>query len=185
MSEHAVVIALGAAGLAALAAAMWNRESGQRLRRSALAAMPVIGPIVAKAQAALLLGTLGRLLRHGVSLVPAVELVAGLASHPRQREALSRACERLREGAQPSRAFQDCGLPEPALAYIAIGEEVNRLDDMLLHVAGTFEGEIERDSSRALTLLGPAITIVLGVVVGGLVLTVMQAILSINELAVR
>jgi general secretion pathway protein F len=65
---------------------------------------------------------------------------------------------------------------------IAIGEEAGKLDRMLMRVALTLERQTARSMERLMTVLTPFLTLAIAVLVGGLLMTVMNAILSINDL---
>jgi general secretion pathway protein F len=73
--------------------------------------------------------------------------------------------------------------PEMALRLIAVGEQTAQLDTMLMRVAVVFETALQRQTAQLLTLLTPVLTLVIGGTIGGLMLTVMNAILSVNDLA--
>jgi general secretion pathway protein F len=68
---------------------------------------------------------------------------------------------------------------------IAVGEETGKLGDMLLRTAIVLEQQSQRRIERLMTLLTPALTIVIAGLIGGLILTVMNAILSVNELVLQ
>jgi general secretion pathway protein F len=68
---------------------------------------------------------------------------------------------------------------------IAVGEETGKLSQMLLRIAIILEQQSQRRIERLMTLLTPALTIAIAGLVGMLIFTVMNAILSVNELAVR
>ena len=76
-------------------------------------------------------------------------------------------------------------MPPVALRMIAIGEEAGRLDQMLLTTAATFEQQTQRTIDRFMTLLTPLLTSGIAVIVGSLILTVMNAIFSINDMPAR
>ncbi len=102
------------------------------------------------------------------------------------RQALERATQAVKEGSRLAAALQRTGaFPDLALRFVAIGEEASKLDDMLMHLAEITDGEIERQVETMLTLLTPAITLALGGMVGGMILSVMQAILSVNAIALQ
>ena len=83
-----------------------------------------------------------------------------------------------------SKAFAQTGLfPPAALSLLAVGEETGRLGALLVEVANNLEGELQRRIERIVTLLTPALTLAIGAGVGGLILQVMTAVLSINDLA--
>ena len=102
---------------------------------------------------------------------------SALASRPRSKpSATARALAGLSE--RP-------GIPRVALRMIMVGEETGKLDEMLLRTAFVLEQQSQRRIERLMTLLTPALTIAIAGLVGGLMLTVMNAILSVNELALQ
>jgi general secretion pathway protein F len=72
-----------------------------------------------------------------------------------------------------------------SLQMIAIGEETNKLETMLHHVAEGEEKALATYIDRLMTLLTPLLTIALGLFVGGIVMSIMRAILSVNELVAK
>jgi general secretion pathway protein F len=66
---------------------------------------------------------------------------------------------------------------------VRIGETTGQVDTMLLQLAEIMEQDLSRDTARALALLVPLITVGLGMLVAGIVASVMLAVLSINDLA--
>jgi general secretion pathway protein F len=74
--------------------------------------------------------------------------------------------------------------PFPALAVhmVRVGEETGRLEEMLIKVAETFESDVKTELRRVLGLLEPAIILTMGVVVAFIVVAMLLAIFSINEL---
>src|SRR2546430_7546066 len=72
--------------------------------------------------------------------------------------------------------------PSLAIHMVRVGEETGRLEDMLLKVAETFEGDVNNELKRVLGLLQPAIILSLGVLVAFIVVAMMLAIFSINEI---
>ena len=76
-------------------------------------------------------------------------------------------------------------LPSVAVRMVSVGEEAGKLAPMLLRVAKMFETQTQRAVDRFMTILTPALTVMIAVLVGGLIMAVMNAILSINGLAGR
>jgi len=74
--------------------------------------------------------------------------------------------------------------PFPALAIhmVRVGEETGRLEEMLLKVADTFEADVRTEMKRALDLLGPVVIVGMGVLVAFIVVAMLLAIFSINEI---
>jgi general secretion pathway protein F len=74
------------------------------------------------------------------------------------------------------------GFPALAIHMVRVGEETGRIEDMLERVAATYEAEIRVAVRRFIALLEPVIILGLGLLVLGIVLSILLAILSINEL---
>jgi general secretion pathway protein F len=69
------------------------------------------------------------------------------------------------------------------MRLIAVGEQTGQLEPMLMRVAQVYEATLQRQLARFMSLLTPVLTLLIGGLVGGLILSVMSAILKINELA--
>ena len=92
----------------------------------------------------------------------------------------------LREGeALADRLGRSKVFPAIALDFVRVGEETGKLDEMLLRQADIYEHAVKHTVERLLALLVPVLTIFLGMIVAGLIASMLIAILSINDLAVR
>jgi general secretion pathway protein F len=126
--------------------------------------------------------TLGTLIRNGVPLQQAIRMTADVVKGAGTREQLTAATDRVSGGTKLSHALKDVAVLTPAASQmIAIGEETNKVDVILLHLASTSEQEAGRGIERLMTLLTPLMTVGLGIMVGGLIMSVMRAILSVND----
>jgi general secretion pathway protein F len=102
------------------------------------------------------------------------------------RAELAGAIEAVRGGGALSAALERIeAFPIAAAQMTRIGEEVAKLDELLLRLATMFERQTQRSIERAVGLITPMLTILIAAVVGGLVMTVMDAVLGINELATQ
>jgi general secretion pathway protein F len=183
-----IVIAIVALTLAAV----WGIAHALRIPRIRVAfdrgtlKLPGIGNFMLKQETARFAGTLGTMLKAGVPLVQAITSARGVISNRHLAATLDRAIESIHQGAALHRALRnETGLPAIALQMIAIGEESGKLDRMLIRVAGMFEQQIQRNIERFMSALTPALTVTIAAAVGALILPVMNAVLSINELAAR
>jgi general secretion pathway protein F len=94
------------------------------------------------------------------------------------------AISRVPEGRALSQVLGDMGLIPPAMIrLIAVGEETGQLAKMLVRVASNLESEVQGKIEQFVGLLTPLLTVGIGGLVGGLILQVMSAVLSINNLA--
>jgi general secretion pathway protein F len=126
------------------------------------------------------------MLKAGVPLLQGLESARTAVSNKFFNEELAGVVEAVRGGSNLSSALAGVPhLPPVATQMITIGEETAQLGDMLLRVASMFERQTQRSIERAMGLLTPALTIGIAAVVGGLIMTVMDAVLSINDLAAK
>jgi general secretion pathway protein F len=94
------------------------------------------------------------------------------------------AIDRVPEGTPLHRAFDGTGLlPATSLRLVAVGEESGQLDPMLIKVATVLEGDLQQQIERMVGLLTPILTLAVGGGIGALIMRVMSAVLSINDLA--
>jgi general secretion pathway protein F len=148
--------------------------------------LPVVGPLLAQFATARFARTLGSMLKAGVPLLQGLESARTAVSNAFFNHELGAVIDAVRGGARLSGSLSSVPyLPPVALQMVTIGEETAQLGDMLLRVAAMFERETQRSIERAMGLLTPALTIFIATVVGGLIMTVMDAVLSINDLAVK
>ncbi|QGM96082.1 type II secretion system F family protein [Methylocystis parvus] len=148
--------------------------------------IPVVGPMLAQFATARFSRTLGSMLNAGVPLLQGLESARIAVTNHFLNDALGGVIEAVRGGASLSGAIGRVPyIPPVATQMITIGEETAQLGDMLLRVAVMFERQTQRSIERAMGLLTPALTIFIAAVVGGLIMTVMDAVLSINDLAVK
>jgi general secretion pathway protein F len=146
--------------------------------------VPMFGPTVLKVEVATFARTLGTLLHSSVPLIQAVRIVQGVVGNSAVRDAISRVADGAKRGEGVSGPMTASGVfPPLANHLVAVGEESGRLDSMLLQLADAYDRDV-RSSVKALTsVLEPAIILVMGVVIGTVVLSMLTAIFSINEIA--
>ncbi|MBG0808325.1 type II secretion system F family protein [Methylosinus sp. H3A] len=160
-------------------------DFGVRFDR-ALLALPYAGPLSAKLQTARFAYTLGSSLKAGVPLLQGLESARAVLSDRYFSAELAKVIETVRGGGALSAALERVErLPPTTATMTRIGEEAGRLDDMLLRLASMFERQTQRSLERAVGLVTPTLTILIAAVVGGLVMTMMDAVLGINDLALR
>ena len=177
------LIAGGMIAVASLASVVMRRPAVRAALDRLALTLPGIGALVQQGNTALFARTLGTLLRNGVSLLPALEIAASVVSSPVVRAAIVEAAERVKEGRRLADALGRTGrFSEFALRFIAVGEEASRLDSMLLHLADLSAKETQRSIDRAMTLVSPILTIGIGAAIGGLFVSIVRALLSVNEL---
>ena len=147
-------------------------------------AMPLFGSIILNMETANLSRTLGTLLGNGVSILKALGIVRETAGNTVIADLLEQAEQRLKQGDRMSDALIDGEVfPKLAVQMIKMGEETGRLEEMLVRVATIYDKQLRTAIERMLALLEPALIITLGFMIAGIIVSILLAILSVNDLA--
>lgn len=148
--------------------------------------LPFVGALKAKHETARFARTLGALIRAGVPLLPALQSARSAVADRYLGGQIDEAIESVRGGVSLSKALAQVDrLPSVATQMVVVGEESGKLDDMLLRVAIMFERQTQRSIERVMGLFTPFLTVAIAGLVGGLIMTVMNAVLGVNELALK
>ncbi len=128
--------------------------------------------------------TLGTMLRSGVPVLGALAVVGDMMSNTAVGAAVSRLSDGVKRGGTIAAGMQEQTLfPSLAIHMVRVGEETGRMEEMLLKVADTFETDVRVEMKRTLGLLEPTIILLMGVLVAFIVVAMLMAIFSINEVA--
>lgn len=146
--------------------------------------LPVIGGLTREVLAARFTRVLGTLLANGVALIPALAIVRDAMGNPAARAAVDQASITARGGGTLTRDLEAAGVfPARTIHLLRLGEETAQLAAMALRAADIHEEKTRLATQRLTALLVPAMTILMGVAVGGIVASLMTAMLSLNNLA--
>lgn len=162
------------------------RNPGSRQRWDArFLAVRWLGDVIAKIETARLTRTTGTLLVNGVPLLSALSIAKNVMTNTVLAEDVAAAAKQVKTGSPLARALAQNGhFPRLALQMVNVGEETGKLDEMLLKVADTYDREVKVTIDRLMALLVPMLTLGLALLIGVIVMSVLMAILSINELIV-
>jgi general secretion pathway protein F len=142
-----------------------------------------VGDLIKKIEVARFSRTLGTLLQSGVSILPALNLVKEISQNSAISRSIAYIHDRLREGKGISRSLEETNVfPPLAIHMIGVGEETGRLDEMLIKVAEAYEANVQTTVKRVVSLLEPLIILVMGGIVFFIVISILLAILSINDI---
>jgi general secretion pathway protein F len=157
----------------------WRRRFDARLLR-----LPLFGELALKAETARFARTFGTLARSGVTLVEALKISAATAGNTLVSESVQGAAQSVRQGRRVSDVLEESSpLPPLALHLIRVGEETGDLEGMLGQVTAIYDGEVQSAIKRLLAVLEPALILGLGVLIAGIIISILIAILGMNELA--
>jgi general secretion pathway protein F len=174
--------------LAAMAAVLgwrtWTSSAEGRLAwDSTLLRLPLIGTLTMKVETARFARTLGTMLKSGVPVLGAMAVVGDMMSNQAVGGAVSRLADGVKRGGTIAAGMKEhTTFPALAVHMVRVGEETGRLEEMLLKTADTFETDVRTEMKRVLGMLEPIIILGMGVIVAFIVVAMLLAIFSINEM---
>jgi general secretion pathway protein F len=166
-----------------LAWRIWTSTPHGRARWDELVLrLPIVGALGMKIETARFARTLGTMLKSGVPVLGAMAVVGDMMSNQAVGTAVARLADGVKRGGTIAVGMQEhTTFPALAVHMVRVGEETGRLEEMLLKVADTFETDVRIEMKRVLGLLEPAIILGMGVLVAFIVVAMLLAIFSINE----
>jgi general secretion pathway protein F len=145
--------------------------------------LPIVGALALKVETARFTRTLGTMLKSGVPVLGALAVVGDMMSNQAVGTAVARLADGVKRGGTIAAGMREhTAFPALAVHMVRVGEETGRLEEMLLKVAETFETDVRGELKRVLGLLEPAIILGMGVLVAFIVVAMLLAIFSINEI---
>ncbi len=160
-----------------------KNESGRRWWDGLKFKLPLFGKLYKEAAVANFARTFGTLLKSGVPILNALQIVKGTLRSERLAEIISSVREGVKKGRGISEPLKNSDIfPPIAVHMVIVGEETGRLDEMLFKIAERFDLEVRTTVKRLLSLLEPVLILSMGIVVGFIVIAMLMAIFSINEL---
>jgi general secretion pathway protein F len=145
--------------------------------------LPLARAVMTFHRTALFCRNLSVLLGSGVNLSPALRILADMMSSTGYGAAWAQAVDRVRHGAKLSDALADTAvLPAMAVRMLRLGDETGQLPMIAGRVAEFYEAKLQRSLDRLVGIAGPAAIIVISFVVGGLIVSVMTALLSVSQI---
>ncbi len=157
-----------------------------RIRRDrAVLALPVIGPLVQKMVLERCVRILAELVTSKLELPAALALAADAAGNQLIASDLNEAAGRLREGQPLSAALgRSERFPDLFIQLAKVGEESGSLDGMLAHLADIYALDVEAATRRLVTLIEPALILLIGLLMGFIVIAMISAVITVNDLTV-
>jgi len=147
--------------------------------------VPVLGTALRKAETARFARAMATLVSHGVALVQSIAIAGATMNNRRMSGALEAVARGVKHGEGIAGPLSRTGQFPPLAAHLlTVGEETGRLDEMFNRMAEIYEAETKLAIRRLTALFEPMIILVMGVLIGALILSMLVAITSINEVAV-
>lgn len=166
-----VPLALLLVGLAVGARAYYATPAGRLAVDRFMLKVPLVGSILVKHNTVQLTRTLGTILASGIPLVDALQSAKGAVSNRWIAKGMAGAVHDIREGVTLAAAVnRPQVLPKLAVEMLSVGEETGSLDIMLRDVAEFYEADLDTRLTQLTTWIEPALLLVMGVLVGGIVI---------------
>ncbi|HOC39574.1 MAG TPA: type II secretion system F family protein, partial [Thermodesulfobacteriota bacterium] len=138
---------------------------------------------IQKSEVARFSRTLGTLIRSGVPILEAFTIVKETMANTVFIQAIAEVRTKMKEGESIAKPLGQSGVfPALAIHMITVGEETGRLDEMLLQVADNYDKEVKNSVRRMIALLEPLLILFMGVAVGFIVLSILLAVISVNDI---
>ncbi len=163
---------------------MWTSTTEGKLQwDQTVLRLPIAGRLALKVETARFARTLGTMLKSGVPVLGALAVVGDMMSNEAVSRSVVRLADAVKRGGTIAAALgEHTPFPPLAVHMVRVGEETGRLEEMLLKVAETFETDVRSELRRVIGLLEPAIILGMGVLVAFIVVAMLMAIFSINEI---
>jgi type IV pilus assembly protein PilC len=164
-------------------AVAWSKQPGQRSRLDRLLLeLPWAGATVRKFATAQMARTLGTLLGGGIPLVNALEIAARSMNNRYIAREIDDVGRQVREGESFARALLARGVfPDVAVKMVEVGEQTGALQEMLNSLADFYDEEIEMEVGRFITLIEPALLVVMGIVIAVVVLALYMPLFELTS----
>jgi len=144
----------------------------------------MVKTLVQKIEVARFSRTLGTLIRSGVPILESLNIVKETIGNLVIAGSLTGIHEGIKEGEGISKPLKNANtFPSLAIHMITVGEETGRLDEMLLKVADTYDQDVRNAIKRLISLLEPCLILFMAFIVGSIVITMLLAIISINDMS--
>jgi general secretion pathway protein F len=147
--------------------------------------IPVLGGALRKAETARFARAMGTLVTNSVPLVQSIAIAAATLNNRRISGSLESVSMGVKRGEGIAGPLKRAGQFPPLAAHLlSVGEETGRLDTMFVRMADIYDADTRQSIRRFTSLFEPLVILVMGIVVGTLILSMLLAIVSMNDVAV-
>jgi general secretion pathway protein F len=147
-----------------------------------LARLPFIGRVLEFHRTSIFCRNLGVLLSSGVPLATTLRILADLMATTGRSAAWSETVDLVRHGGKLSDALAKTGaIPPMAIRTLRLGEDSGQLPMLAQRIAEFYEAKLQRSLGKLVGIAGPAAIIIISIIVGGLIVSVMTALMSVSQ----
>lgn len=158
-------------------------ESGRLAFDSLKLRLPLIGTVLGKVVISRFSRTLGTLMQGGLPVLEALKISISTMGNSSMVKDMQPVIDGVKSGRGIALPLKEAGsFPSLAVHMLKVGEETGRLDEMLLRLADKYDRDISTSIKRLLALLEPAIILFMSIIVGFIVISLLLAIFSLNDM---
>ncbi|MFK8026534.1 MAG: type II secretion system F family protein [Gammaproteobacteria bacterium] len=144
---------------------------------------PLIKDLIIRTETAKFSKSLGTLISNGVNMQTALPIANATLTNVVFHESMKEAIEEFKEGKSLFGIMSKVKhFPTLAVQMINVGEETGELESMLTRVGEIYDREISNATQRFLALLEPLLIVTLGIMIGGIIISILMAIISVNDI---
>ena len=179
------IAAGGAVATVAILRAYIKTAAGRLWWDSLRLRLPLLGDALRKAETARFARAMATLVGNSVPLVQSINISAAILNNRKIAGCLDAVAQGVKRGEGIAAPVRKTGAFPPLASHLLmVGEETGRLDQMFARMAEIYEGDTRAAIKRFTSIFEPIVILVMGVMVGALILSMLLAITSINEVAV-
>jgi general secretion pathway protein F len=163
---------------------LWRRRNVRERVLQMASRLPIIRPAMQYYRATLFCRNLSLLLSSGVTLSSSLRILVEIMASTGVVTQWSNLVDNVRQGGKLSEALSATeALPSMAVRTLRLGEDAGQLPFLAGRVAEFYETKLQRSLDRVVGLVGPIAIIFISLIIGGLIVSVMTALLSVNQIA--
>ncbi len=160
-----------------------NSDHGRLQSDRWLLRVPLLGPVLRKVEVARFSRSLGTLLHGGVPLLQAMTIVRDIIGNQSIAMTIDPIRNGIKKGEGIAQPMKQSGVfPPLAMHLIEVGEESGKLDSMLVQVADVYDVEVRNSIKTLIAFFEPALILLMGIIIGTIVVSMLTAIFSINDI---
>lgn len=176
------VFALSVAASALFLKVKLSNPEGRRAFDAYILKIPIAGAMVRFIEYGRMARTLGTLIESGIPILKGISLSREVVANSVLKASLDEIYKGVRQGKSMSLLMRkDPVFPSLMVHMVAVGEETGALGQMLLKVADDFDERIQSRTRMLLSLIEPVTIVFMGVIIGGIILSMLLAIFGIND----
>ncbi|MFH1767673.1 MAG: type II secretion system F family protein [Candidatus Omnitrophota bacterium] len=163
-----------------------STPSGKKVYHKFLLRLPILGDIFKKISIAKFSRTFATLIRSGVDITTAFDIVGKTSGNKMIDEAMLKAKKAVQEGSPLFKPLEESGIfPPMVVKMIAVGEQTGKLEQMLSKIAEFYETQTDAIIAGLASIIEPILIVVIGIVVGIIVVALFLPIITISQVLLR